>query len=103
MSLEVGQRAKVAAIIETIEEIGFYEALTGTKYIKYLEDKIYEIRVEWKSNTFRVFTFTLVGKKIVLTHGFTKKTQKTPRKEIEKAKKYRKDFISRFEKGVVLK
>jgi phage-related protein len=77
-SLDTDQRAKVAAVIETIEEIGFHEALGRTKFIKKLEDKIFEIRVEWKSNIFRVFTFTLVGKNIVLTHGFTKKTQKTP-------------------------
>jgi len=34
-----------------------------------------------------------------VTHGFVKKTQKTPPREIKRAKKYRKDFIERYENG----
>ena len=41
--------------------------------------------------------FFVVGKKIVLTNGFTKKTQKTPKSEIELAKRYRADYLSRKE------
>ncbi len=100
-SLDLEQRAKVLSILLTVQSLGFHEALRKTKHISFLEDKIYEIRVEWKSNIFRVFTFTIVGNKFILTNGFTKKTQKTPRREIVKAKKYRDDFISRYEKGEI--
>ena len=48
-------------------------------------------------NISRVLYFFVVGKKIVLTNGFIKKTQKTPRSEILKAKQYRADYLSRLE------
>ena len=43
----------------------------------------------------RVLYFFFVGKKAVLTNGFVKKTMKTPKREIELAKRYRKDYEMR--------
>ena len=63
-----------------------------TKFFKHLEDGIYEIRVEVGSNIYRIFTFFDDNKLVILLHGFQKKTQKTPRKEIGRAKKLRKDY-----------
>ena len=60
-----------------------------------LDDGIFEIRTKAGTNLTRVLYFFYVGKKAVLTNGFIKKTQKTPRKEIEIAKKYREDFLRR--------
>ena len=47
-------------------------------------------------NISRVMYFFYVGKKIVMTNGFVKKTQKTPKSEINLAKKYRDDYIERM-------
>ena len=58
--------------------------------------KLFEIRVEWQSNIYRFPCFFQKNKIVVLTHGFQKKTMKTPRKEIEKAENYRKDYLRRF-------
>jgi len=57
------------------------------KYFRHLTNSsgIYEIRVEYSSNIYRVFCFFDKGNLIVLTNGFQKKTQKTPKQEIEKA------------------
>jgi phage-related protein len=44
------------------------------------------------SNIYRIFTFFDDNKLVILLHGFQKKTQKTPRKEIERAKKLRRDY-----------
>lgn len=63
-----------------------------TKFFKHLEDGIYEIRIEVGSNIYRIFAFFDDKKLVILLHGFQKKTQKTPRKEIERAKKLRKDY-----------
>ncbi len=63
-----------------------------TKFFKHLEDGIYEIRIEVGSNIYRIFTFFDDNKLVILSHGFQKKTQKTPKKEIERAKKLRKDY-----------
>lgn len=62
---------------------------------KPLEDGIYEIRAKVASDITRVLYFFVVNKKIILTNGFVKKTQKTPDNEIALAQKYRKDYLER--------
>ena len=49
------------------------------------------------SDISRVMYFFVVGRKAILTNGFIKKTQKTPKEEIERAKRYRADYLSREE------
>ena len=75
----------VLQIIISVERV-------STKFFKHLDDGIYEIRVEYKSNIYRIFSFFDDGKLVILLHGFQKKTQKTPRKEIERAKTLRKEY-----------
>ncbi|WP_260393286.1 type II toxin-antitoxin system RelE/ParE family toxin [Riemerella anatipestifer] len=74
-------------VIETVEKI-------PTEYFKHMEgtDGLYEIRVQFGNDIFRIFCFFDEGKLIVLTNGFQKKTQKTPKKEIEKALKIKKEY-----------
>lgn len=59
------------------------------KFFKHIEVGIYEIRIKVGSNIHRIFCFFDEGKLVILLHGFTKKTQKLPRKHIEKAKQLR--------------
>ncbi len=54
---------------------------------------LYEIRVEVGSNIFRVFSFFDKGQMIILINGFQKKSQQTPKKEIEKAEKLKKQYF----------
>jgi len=63
-------------------------------YLKHLEgtDGLYEIRVKNGSDIFRIFCFFDEGKLVVLANGFQKKTQKTPKQEIEKALKIKKEY-----------
>jgi len=62
------------------------------KFFKHLEDGIYEIRIEYGNNIYRIFSFFDENKLVILLNVFQKKTQKTPRKEIEQAKKLRGDY-----------
>ena len=64
------------------------------KYFKHLEGTkgLYEIRVEVKSNIYRIFSFFDKGNLVVLGNAFHKKTQKTPKLEIEKALKIMKEY-----------
>jgi phage-related protein len=64
-------------------------------YLKHLEgtDGLYEIRVQKGNDIFRVFCFFDQGQLVVVTSGFQKKTQKTPRQEIEKAIKIKKEYF----------
>ena len=65
------------------------------KYFQHLEGTagLYEIRVEVSSNIFRAFSFFDKGQLIVIANGFQKKTQKTPKQEIELAKKIKKEYF----------
>jgi phage-related protein len=65
------------------------------KFFKYLEETsgLYEIRVEVGTDIYRVFSFFDKGQLIVLVNGFQKKTQKTPKNEIELAEKLKKQYF----------
>ena len=58
----------------------------STKFIKHIEDGIFELRAEHGGNIFRAFFIFDEGNIVLLFNGFQKKLQKTPRKEIEQAK-----------------
>ncbi len=92
----VKQREKVRdKIIWTLELIEELERVPET-YLKHIEntDGLYEIRVQQASDIFRIFCFFDQGQLIILTNGFQKKTQKTPKKEIEKAIKIKNEYES---------
>ena len=76
-------RAKIIWTLELVEELERVPEI----YLKHIEntDGLYEIRVQQGSDIFRIFCFFDQGNLIVLGNGFQKKTQKTPRKEIERA------------------
>ena len=75
-------------LIATIERV-------PEKYFKHLSDTtgIYEIRVEVSSNIYRVFCIFDKEKLIILLNGFQKKTQKTPKNEIDLAEKLKKQYF----------
>lgn len=92
LSLDTKMKTKMFRTIKMLQDNGYRMREPESKA---LEDGIMELRVKVGSNISRVLYFFIVGKKIILTNGFIKKTQKTPRSEIELAKKYRADFLRR--------
>lgn len=65
-----------------------------TKFIKAIRDGLFEVRIEYNSNIYRIF-FVFDGNKIVvLFNGFQKKTQKTPTNEIKKALKLKEEYYA---------
>ncbi len=92
----VKQREKVKdKIIWTLELIEELERVPET-YLKHLEntDGLYEIRVQQGGDIFRIFCFFDQDQLVILANGFQKKTQKTPKKEIEKAIKIKNEYES---------
>lgn len=71
---------KIIEAIETLERV-------PSNYLKSMEgtNGLYEARIQLASNIWRVFCFFDNGKLVILLNGFQKKTQKTPKNEIEKA------------------
>ena len=72
-------------------------------FSKHIEDGIFEIRNKVGNDITGIFYFFVIGQKIILTNGFIKKTQKTPKAEIALAKKYRNDYLNREEIWLCLK
>ncbi len=83
-------KQKIIWTFQLIEEI---DRIPET-YLKHLEgtDGLFEIRIQQGSDIFRIFCFFDEGQLVVLANGFQKKTQKTPKKEIEKAIKIKNEY-----------
>lgn len=92
LSLDKKMRAKTVMLLELLSENG---SALREPYSKHLVDGIFELRAKTGSDISRVLYFFVVGKKVILTNGFVKKTQKTPKSEIELAKKYRNEYLNR--------
>jgi putative addiction module killer protein len=76
---------KALIILENNEKIPYH-------YIKFIRDGIYEFRVNYGNNEFRIFFIYDGNTIVVLFNGFKKKSQKTPQNEIEKALKLKKEY-----------
>ena len=70
------------------------------KYFKHVEGTkgLYEIRVEAGNNIYRIFSFFDKGNLVVLGNAFQKKTQKTPKQELEKALKIMEEYQDEYKK-----
>ena len=86
---------KVKGKIQYVFELIIQVEKVPEKFLKHLSGTagLYEIRIEYQSNIFSIFCCFDEGKLVVLFNGFQKKTQKTPSKEIEKAKKLKDDYF----------
>lgn len=86
-------KGKIQYVFELIKQVErvpekFLKHLTGT-------DGLYEIRIEYQSNIYRVFCCFDEGQLIVLFNGFQKKSQKTPQKEIDKALRLKEEYFNK--------
>ena len=91
LSQDNKMQAKIFAALELLELKG---PALREPFSKPLGDGIFEVRAKQGSDISRVLYFFVVGKRVILTNGFIKKTAKTPPREIERAKRYRADYES---------
>ena len=96
-SLEPKMNAKLVGLMEILEEKG---TQLRKPYSAPIENGIFELRCKLGSNITRKLYFFYVGKHIVVTNGFIKKTRKTPPAEIKLAKDRREDWLRRHGKDV---
>ncbi|MDK2979368.1 MAG: hypothetical protein PWP52_2082 [Bacteroidales bacterium] len=83
---------KILEAIEILEQI-------PSRYLKHIKntDGLYEVRVQLGTDIWRVFCFFDGERLVILLNGFQKKTQKTPKREIEKAQKLMKEYYKQKE------
>jgi len=77
-TLSVSEKMKVHYILDMLK----VQERISTKFVKHIQDGLFELRVEYNSNIYRLFFIFDDGQIVVLFNGFQKKTQKTPQKEI---------------------
>ena len=92
-SLEPKLKAKTLRTIDLLEING---TTLGSPFTKSLGEGLFELRTKHSSNITRIIYFFYVGKKAILTNGFIKKTMKTPKSELNLAKKYKADYERRY-------
>ncbi len=97
LSLNPKQQAKAERSIVLLQSHGpflpepYARAISGKTY-----KGLWELRVQFANDISRIFYFTYTGNKIVLLHGFIKKSKKTPIRELERAKQYMLDYQRRL-------
>jgi len=92
-SLSGKQTQKVVWVLRLIEELDvvprqYFQKMFNT-------DDIWEVRVQFGGNIFRILGFFAGSAELILTNGFIKKRQKTPRQEIALAERRKKEYLSR--------
>lgn len=89
-TLSIKEKALIYKSMEKLIEYKSNNFNLSDKFTKPLEDGIFELKVQLQNTTSRSLYFYEKDKIIIFTNGFIKKSQKTPRKEIDKAKNIRK-------------
>jgi phage-related protein len=90
--LSIRERARVFASIEKLVELKTAGISPKENLSKHLRDGIFELRVRFENRIARSFYFYESERKLIFTHGFVKKTQKTPKEEIARAKAIRQSW-----------
>lgn len=90
--LDAKMRAKALHSISILEEFGNN---LREPHSKPIGDGLFELRIKFASDISRIFYFFMVDNKIILTNGFVKKTMRTPKAQIDLARKYKADYERR--------
>lgn len=90
------EQAKILREIDLLEEFGLFLGMPHVRKLKKSND-LWELRIKHSSSIFRIFFFTIKDVKLVLLHGFRKKTNRTPKQEINIALKRMQKYIERGE------
>ncbi|MBR3146785.1 MAG: type II toxin-antitoxin system RelE/ParE family toxin [Eubacterium sp.] len=91
-TLDVKIRAKAAKVINQLAEKGNDLRMPQSEF---LEDGIFQLRVHFRNDQIRIMYFFFYNDEVILTNAFTKKTRRTPVREIKAAKVRKADYIRR--------
>lgn len=92
---KIKERAKIFIFINFLKENNGY---LDEPYSKHIKGKIRELRIDFFKNHHRIMYFVFTGEEIILLSAFTKRTEKTPQREINKAINNYNNFLKNKEK-----
>ena len=92
VSLQDKVKMKIKFVLELIKQVDKVPAKFFSPIIGY--EGLFEVRVVYESNIYRIFCCFDKGNLVVLFNGFQKKSQKTPKKEIEKAMRLKQEYFA---------
>ena len=84
-----------ARLLASIEQLRVRNVHAREPLVKHLEGKLWELRRISDGSTYRLLYLFFTERRIVFIHGFAKKSQKTPRRELETAKARMDDYVAR--------
>ena len=87
---------KITWVLKAVQEL---DKVPKTYFKKVTDTDFYEVRIEVGGNRYRLLGFFYNGNMVILTNGFQKKTQKTPKNEIEICRERMNDFLKRGSKN----
>jgi phage-related protein len=90
-SLPADMQARFLRLAERIASVGLEKL--SEPHIKHLEGKLWELRLTGRDGIARALYVTAIGRRVVVVRAFIKKTQKTPRSEIEIASRRAKEIV----------
>lgn len=90
-ALPVDMRAKFARIVTLIQDHGLEKV--REPYVRHLEDKLWEMRLVGRDGIARAIYVTASGRRIIVLRTFVKKTEKTPKRELELARERAKEVV----------
>lgn len=82
-----------ARTVKTLDLLELYGIQMGEPHVKHVSRKLWELRIKAQEGLYRVFFTTKKNRIIILLHGFKKKTEKTPKKELDVALKRMKEMV----------
>lgn len=91
-SLDAKSQARIARDLDLLEEFGIK---LGMPYARYLEKDLWELRIRYERNRYRIIYFLATGRIFIMLHGFSKKTGPVLRADIEIAKRRQGEYFSR--------
>ena len=91
-NLEPSARAKV---VRSLEMLRMFPVVPAKFWYKLSDQKLWSIRAEYAGNIYRILATTAKGNKVILLHGFQKKSQKTPKQDMEIAQQRQRRYFQR--------
>jgi len=96
--IEAQSRRNQAKILAEFDDLAEFGLMPRGAKLKQLQGRLWELRFRGEQAQFRFIYFAYTGRRMVILHGFVKKTGKTPKRELEISRRRLQDYLARHER-----